>query len=139
MENRKNFLGLGTLIFYILFCLIRVPFSSTSFEEPFFIHGFGIRLNPQNSFAWSLYLATLLFLLALLIYVILLQGEYSLKSYPFYATIKDNLLRKRESIMAFGEEKHKKTTFEKVTLIIVVLMVLATVAGLVLPAISALM
>lgn len=41
--------------------------------------------------------------------------------------------------MAFGEEKHKKTTFEKVTLIIVVLMVLATVAGLVLPAISALM
>lgn len=62
-----------------------------------------------------------------------------MKSYPFYATIKDNLLRKRESIMAFGEEKHKKTTFEKVTLIIVVLMVLATVAGLVLPAISALM
>lgn len=40
--------------------------------------------------------------------------------------------------MAFGEEKHKKSTFEKVTLVIVVLMVVATVAGLVLPALSVL-
>lgn len=39
--------------------------------------------------------------------------------------------------MAFGEEKHKKSTFEKITLIIVVLMVIATVFGIVLPAISA--
>lgn len=39
--------------------------------------------------------------------------------------------------MAFGEEKHKKSTFEKVTLVIVVLMVVATVAGLVLPEHSA--
>ncbi len=38
--------------------------------------------------------------------------------------------------MAFGEEHHKKTGFEKLTLIIVILMVLATIAGLVLPAIS---
>ncbi len=41
--------------------------------------------------------------------------------------------------MAFGEEKHRKTTFEKVTLIIVVFMVLATLAGLILPAVNALM
>ncbi|HFI0149985.1 TPA: DUF4044 domain-containing protein [Streptococcus suis] len=41
--------------------------------------------------------------------------------------------------MAFGEEHHKKTRFEKLTLVIVVLMVLATIAGLVLPAISAIM
>lgn len=40
--------------------------------------------------------------------------------------------------MAFGEEKHKKTAFEKITLIVVILMVLATVAGFLLPAISAL-
>lgn len=40
--------------------------------------------------------------------------------------------------MAFGEEKHKKTTFEKITLTVVILMVLATVAGFLLPAISAL-
>ncbi|MCR1232716.1 DUF4044 domain-containing protein [Streptococcus suis] len=45
--------------------------------------------------------------------------------------------------MAFGEEKHKKTTFEKVTLVIVVVMVVVmvvvTLAGLILPAINALM
>lgn len=41
--------------------------------------------------------------------------------------------------MAFGEEKHKKTAFEKVTLVIVVLMVLATLIGLALPAISTLL
>lgn len=41
--------------------------------------------------------------------------------------------------MAFGEEKHKKTAFEKLTLLIVVLMVLATLAGLILPAINAIM
>ncbi|MFM0586153.1 DUF4044 domain-containing protein [Streptococcus suis] len=41
--------------------------------------------------------------------------------------------------MAFGEEKHKKRTFEKVTLVIVVVMVVATLAGLILPAINALM
>lgn len=41
--------------------------------------------------------------------------------------------------MAFGEVKHKKTTFEKVTIIIVVIMVLVTLAGLILPAINALM
>jgi hypothetical protein len=41
--------------------------------------------------------------------------------------------------MAFGEEKHKKTTFEKITMIIIVLMVLATIAGLVFPAVSALL
>ena len=41
--------------------------------------------------------------------------------------------------MAFGEEKHKKTTFEKITMLVVVLMVIATIAGLVFPAISALL
>ncbi|MBF0818633.1 DUF4044 domain-containing protein [Streptococcus acidominimus] len=41
--------------------------------------------------------------------------------------------------MAFGEERHKKNTFEKITLIVVVVMVLATIAGLLLPAISAIM
>ncbi|HFI0255530.1 TPA: DUF4044 domain-containing protein [Streptococcus suis] len=41
--------------------------------------------------------------------------------------------------MAFGEVKHKKTTFEKVTLVIVVIMVLITLAGLILPAIDVLM
>ncbi|MDG3132511.1 DUF4044 domain-containing protein [Streptococcus suis] len=41
--------------------------------------------------------------------------------------------------MAFGEQKQKKTTFEKVTLTIVILMVIATLAGLILPAVSALM
>ncbi|MCP1639182.1 DUF4044 domain-containing protein [Streptococcus gallinaceus] len=41
--------------------------------------------------------------------------------------------------MAFGEEKHKKTRFEKVTLVIVILMVIVTVAGLLLPAISAIL
>lgn len=41
--------------------------------------------------------------------------------------------------MAFGEEQHKKSTFEKITLIVVVVMVLATIAGLILPAISAVM
>ncbi|MGT2910866.1 DUF4044 domain-containing protein [Streptococcus cameli] len=41
--------------------------------------------------------------------------------------------------MAFGEEKHKKTTFEKVTMVVIILMVLATIAGLVFPAISALL
>ncbi|MBF0786886.1 DUF4044 domain-containing protein [Streptococcus cuniculi] len=41
--------------------------------------------------------------------------------------------------MAFGEEQHKKNTFEKITLIVVVVMVLATLAGLILPAISAIM
>lgn len=40
--------------------------------------------------------------------------------------------------MAFGQEKHKKTTFEKITLVVIVLMVIATIAGLVFPAISAL-
>ena len=40
--------------------------------------------------------------------------------------------------MAFGEEKHKKSTFEIVTLVIVVVMVVATLAGLILPAINAL-
>ncbi len=40
--------------------------------------------------------------------------------------------------MAFGEE-NTKTTFEKVTLVIVVVMVVATLAGLILPAINALM
>lgn len=41
--------------------------------------------------------------------------------------------------MAFGEEKHKKSTFEKVTMIVIILMVLATIAGLVFPAISAIL
>lgn len=41
--------------------------------------------------------------------------------------------------MAFGEVKHKKTTFEKITLVIVVIMVLITLAGLILPAIDVLM
>ncbi|HFU4451736.1 TPA: DUF4044 domain-containing protein [Streptococcus suis] len=41
--------------------------------------------------------------------------------------------------MAFGEAKHKKTLFEKVTIIIVIVMVLVTLAGLILPAINALM
>lgn len=41
--------------------------------------------------------------------------------------------------MAFGEQKQKKTAFEKLTLLIVVLMVLATLAGLILPAVNALM
>lgn len=41
--------------------------------------------------------------------------------------------------MAFGEKQHKKNTFEKITLIVVIVMVLATVAGLILPAISAIM
>ncbi|HEL1587280.1 TPA: DUF4044 domain-containing protein [Streptococcus suis] len=41
--------------------------------------------------------------------------------------------------MAFGEEKHKKTAFEKITLIIVLLMVIATLAGLIFPAVNALM
>lgn len=41
--------------------------------------------------------------------------------------------------MAFGEEKHKKTTFEKITTLVIVLMVIATIAGLVFPAISALL
>ncbi|MFN8648705.1 DUF4044 domain-containing protein [Streptococcus sp.] len=41
--------------------------------------------------------------------------------------------------MAFGEEKHKKTTFEKITMLVIVLMVIATIAGLVFPAISALL
>ncbi|TCD46248.1 DUF4044 domain-containing protein [Streptococcus sp. X16XC17] len=40
--------------------------------------------------------------------------------------------------MAFGEEKHKKSTFEKVVWIVVITMVIVTVAGLLLPAISAL-
>lgn len=40
--------------------------------------------------------------------------------------------------MAFGQEKTKKTTFEKITTLVIVLMVLATIAGLVFPAISAL-
>ncbi|HEM3703318.1 TPA: DUF4044 domain-containing protein [Streptococcus suis] len=41
--------------------------------------------------------------------------------------------------MAFGEVKHKKTLFEKVTIVIVIVMVLVTLAGLILPAINALM
>lgn len=41
--------------------------------------------------------------------------------------------------MAFGEEKHRKTTFEKVTMVIVILMVIATLAGLIFPAVSALL
>ncbi|HEL1976931.1 TPA: DUF4044 domain-containing protein [Streptococcus suis] len=41
--------------------------------------------------------------------------------------------------MAFGEVKHKKTFFEKVTIIIVIVMVLVTLAGLILPAINVLM
>ena len=41
--------------------------------------------------------------------------------------------------MAFGQEKHKKTTFEKITMLVIVLMVIATIAGLVFPAISALL
>ena len=41
--------------------------------------------------------------------------------------------------MAFGEEKHKKSTFEIVNLVIVVVMVVATLAGLILPAINSLM
>lgn len=41
--------------------------------------------------------------------------------------------------MAFGEEKHKKTAFEKVTLLIVIVMVVVTLAGLILPAVNALM
>lgn len=41
--------------------------------------------------------------------------------------------------MAFGEKKHKKSTFEMVTFVIVVVMVVATLAGLILPAINALM
>ncbi|MGT2753972.1 DUF4044 domain-containing protein [Streptococcus ovis] len=41
--------------------------------------------------------------------------------------------------MAFGEEKHKKSTFEKITMVVIVLMVLATIAGLVFPAISAIL
>ena len=41
--------------------------------------------------------------------------------------------------MAFGEEKHKKNTFEKITMVVIVLMVLATIAGLVFPAISAIL
>lgn len=45
----------------------------------------------------------------------------------------------RRSRMAFGEEKHKKTTFEKITMLVIVLMVIATIAGLVFPAISALL
>ncbi|CQR24559.1 membrane protein [Streptococcus varani] len=40
--------------------------------------------------------------------------------------------------MAFGQEKTKKTTFEKITLVIILLMVIATIAGLLVPAISAL-
>lgn len=40
--------------------------------------------------------------------------------------------------MAFGEEKHKKSTFEKVVWIVVVAMVIVTIAGFLLPAISAL-
>ena len=39
--------------------------------------------------------------------------------------------------MAFGEEKHKKTAFEKLTVWVVVLMILATVGSLVFSAISA--
>ncbi|KXT78743.1 DUF4044 domain-containing protein [Streptococcus sp. DD13] len=39
--------------------------------------------------------------------------------------------------MAFGEEKHKKSTFEKITLFVIVIMVLVTIAGLLLQAISA--
>ena len=39
--------------------------------------------------------------------------------------------------MAFGEEKHKKSWFEKITLVVVVLMVLVTVGSLVLSAIGA--
>ena len=49
------------------------------------------------------------------------------------------ILMKRRSRMAFGEEKHKKTTFEKITMLVIVLMVIATIAGLVFPAISALL
>ncbi|HFU4058926.1 TPA: DUF4044 domain-containing protein [Streptococcus suis] len=41
--------------------------------------------------------------------------------------------------MAFGEVKHKKTFFEKMTIFVVVLMVLVTVGGLFLHAIVALM
>lgn len=41
--------------------------------------------------------------------------------------------------MAFGQEKTKKTLFDKVTILIVVIMVLATLAGLFFPAINALM
>ncbi|HFI0274083.1 DUF4044 domain-containing protein [Streptococcus sp. P25B114] len=41
--------------------------------------------------------------------------------------------------MAFGEEKHKKTLFERFTLLIVIIMVVATIAGLIFPAINALM
>lgn len=41
--------------------------------------------------------------------------------------------------MAFGEEKQKKTVFEKLTLLIVIVMVLATLAGLILPAINVIM
>lgn len=40
--------------------------------------------------------------------------------------------------MAFGQETTKKTTFEKITLVIILLMVIATIAGLLVPAISAL-
>ena len=49
------------------------------------------------------------------------------------------ILMKRRSRMAFGEEKHKKTTFEKITMLVIVLMVIATIAGLVFPAISTLL
>lgn len=41
--------------------------------------------------------------------------------------------------MAFGEEKHKKSTFEKFTLLIVVVMLIGTLVSLFLPAINALM
>ena len=41
--------------------------------------------------------------------------------------------------MAFGEEKHKKTAFEKLTMVVVVLMVIATLVGLIFPAVNALM
>lgn len=41
--------------------------------------------------------------------------------------------------MAFGEEKHEKSTFEKITMVVIILMVLATIAGLVFPAISAIL
>lgn len=55
-----------------------------------------------------------------------------------YARMKGIRLSK-ENGMAFGEEKHKKTAFEKLTMVVVVLMVIATLVGLIFPAVNALM
>lgn len=38
--------------------------------------------------------------------------------------------------MAFGEDNHKKSGFEKLTLVVVVIMLLVTLGGLILPLIS---